>query len=520
MAGEVRRRLDEILDAALAAFPSQGRDLGLHAYDGQVDDLSPAALAARATERRRHLAELAAMAPSDHQEADDRDQLALYLAEEELLLARREEARRDPMWASRVLGVNSYLDGAPATEQERAGALRRHLEQVPDALDGLAAGLDEVPLAFREAAGDVLAGYASFYRTETAERAGRDVAERAAAAVERYAARVAALDGPPLEPWGAADFGELLRVRTGAPLDAAALLARGRAEADRQLARQREAAARAGAGPDGEALQAGGAGPAAAGELLELARTLVAECRQFVIDRGFVSLPDDQPPGVEPAPPFLRGATAFYHSPGPFEPDNPAAFRRYHLTPPLPEWDRERTARWLALFQPPTLVICTLHETYPGHHAHELHLGHAPSRIAAALWNEVLGEGWAHYCEEAAFEAGFRAGDAQAEVAMRTDALVRAARLLCAVGMHTQGMSLDEATREFQQTAGLDYDHARLEAVRGTWDPGYFGYTLGKLEILDLRARVGGDLAAFHDRLLALGTPPPAVAARRLVPSG
>jgi uncharacterized protein (DUF885 family) len=129
----------------------------------------------------------------------------------------------------------------------------------------------------------------------------------------------------------------------------------------------------------------------------------------------------------------------------------------------------------------------------------------------------VLGEGWAHYCEEAAFEWGFRAGDAEAEVAMRTDALVRAARLLCAVGMHTQGMSLDEATREFEDTAGLDPDHARLEAVRGTWDPGYFGYTLGKLEILDLRERVGGDTATFHNRLLALGTPPPAIAARRLL---
>jgi hypothetical protein len=513
MAGEVRRRLDEILDAALAAFPSQGRDLGLHAYDGLVDDLSPAALAKRAAGRRRHLAELDAVTPGNDQELDDRDQLALYLAEEELLLARREEARRDPMWASRVLRVNSYLEGPAATAAERAEALRRHLHQVPDALDGLAAGLDEVPLAFREAAGDVLAGYASFYRTEVAAAAGADLAERAAAAVERYAARVAGLDGPPLEPWGAADFGELLRVRTGAPLDAAALLARGRAEADRQLARQREAAERAG-GTAAE-LQAK-AGPGA-GELLRLAEELVAECRRFVVDSGFVSLPDDRPPGVELAPPFLRGATAFYHSPGPFEPEESAAFRRYHLTPPLPEWDQERTARWLSLFQPATLTICTLHETYPGHHAHELHLRHAPSRIATALWNEVLGEGWAHYCEEAAFEAGFRAGDSAAEVAMRTDALVRAARLLCAVGMHTQGMSLDEATREFEGTAGLDRDHARLEAVRGTWDPGYFGYTLGKLEILDLRERVGGDPAAFHDRLLALGTPPPAVAARRLL---
>jgi uncharacterized protein (DUF885 family) len=102
-------------------------------------------------------------------------------------------------------------------------------------------------------------------------------------------------------------------------------------------------------------------------------------------------------------------------------------------------------------------------------------------------------------------------------VAMRTDALVRVARLLCAVGMHTQGMTLDEATAEFEATAGLDPDHARLEAVRGTWDPGYFAYTLGKLEILALRDKVGGDLRRFHDRLLAYGTPPPAIVARRLL---
>jgi len=148
-----------------------------------------------------------------------------------------------------VLGVTSYLEGPAATVAERADGLRRHLEQVPDALDGLAAGLEEAPGAFREAAADVFSGYASFYRAETAAMAGTGVAERAAAAVERYAATVAALDGPPLAPWGPADFAELLRVRTGTALDPAELLARGRAEADRQLAAQREAAALAGGTP-------------------------------------------------------------------------------------------------------------------------------------------------------------------------------------------------------------------------------------------------------------------------------
>src|SRR5919107_346791 len=122
MTGATRRTLDAILDAMLDAFPSQGRDLGLRAYEGRAD------------ERRRHLAELGALAVGDGQEAADRDHLALVLAEEELLLARREEARRDPLWAGRVLGVTSYLEGPPGTAAERADGLRRHLEQVPDAL--------------------------------------------------------------------------------------------------------------------------------------------------------------------------------------------------------------------------------------------------------------------------------------------------------------------------------------------------------------------------------------------------
>ena len=516
MTGATSRTLDRILDAMLDAFPSSGRDLGLRAYEGRVDDLSPAGLARRAAERRRHLAELAGLAAADEQEAADRDHLALVLAEEELLLARREQARRDPLWAGRVLGVTSYLEGPPGTLDERAAGLRRHLEQVPDALDGLAAGLEEVPEAFREAAADVFSGYASFYRTEVACLAGAAVAERAAAAVARYAARVAALDGPPLEPWGPADFAELLRVRTGTALDPAGLLARGRAEAERQLAAQREAATRAGGTPAEVRARAATRAPAA-GELLAAAAASVAECRRFVADSGFMSLPADEPPGVEAAPPYLRGALAFHHAPGPFDPVPPSAFR-YYLTPPLPEWEPERTGRWLAHFEPHILAVCTLHETYPGHHAHELHLRQGPSRVATALYSEVLGEGWAHYCEEAAFDAGFRAGDPEAEVAMRTDALVRVARLLVAVGMHTQGMTLDEATAEFETTAGLDPDHGRLEAVRGTWDPGYFGYTLGKLEILKLRDQVGGDLRSFHDALLANGTPPPAIAARHLLP--
>jgi hypothetical protein len=104
MSGATRRTLDRILDAMLAAFPSSGRDLGLRAYEGRVDDLSPAGLARRAAARRRHLQTLASLPATGEQEAADRDQLALVLAEEELLLGLLAPAQQDPLWAGRVLG--------------------------------------------------------------------------------------------------------------------------------------------------------------------------------------------------------------------------------------------------------------------------------------------------------------------------------------------------------------------------------------------------------------------------------
>ena len=181
----------------------------------------------------------------------------------------------------------------------------------------------------------------------------------AATAAERAAGLRRHLEQVPRRP-RPADFAELVRVRTGSALDPARLLAKGQAEADRQLAAQREAAARAGGTPAEVRARAAKRAPAA-GELLDAARASVAECRQFVVDSGFMTLPGDQPPEVEAAPPYLRGP-GLPPRPGPFDPVPPSSFR-YYLTPPRPEWDQEREGRWLACSSR-ILAVCSLHETY------------------------------------------------------------------------------------------------------------------------------------------------------------
>jgi uncharacterized protein (DUF885 family) len=125
-------------------------------------------------------------------------------------------------------------------------------------------------------------------------------------------------------------------------------------------------------------------------------------------------------------------------------------------------------------------------------------------------------EGWAHYVEEMMLEEGFASTD-QARLGQLEDALLRNCRFVASVGMHTEGMSVEQAEERFMRDCHIAKAEARAQAIRGTFDPGYFAYTLGKLEILQLRdeakKKLGPkfSLQRFHDALLAQGSPPVAL---------
>ena len=156
----------------------------------------------------------------------------------------------------------------------------------------------------------------------------------------------------------------------------------------------------------------------------------------------------------------------------------------------------------------------TVHEVWPGHYLQALHFRRTEQSLAQKIWfSYSFCEGWAHYCEQLAIEAGFGDGSVAAEVTQLQDALLRDGRLLASVGMHTQGMSLAQATELLRTEAHLEPIHAEREAIRGTYNPEYFCYTLGKLAILDARSKYlgpkyGSSLRAFHDALLGFGNPP------------
>ena len=148
------------------------------------------------------------------------------------------------------------------------------------------------------------------------------------------------------------------------------------------------------------------------------------------------------------------------------------------------------------MFSHTTLPGITVHEVAPGHFSHGRALRHVTSEVRRTLHSSAFIEGWAHYGEELCVEEGFGAGDPRIPVGVWLEALVRVTRLACAIGVHTAGMTIDDAARRFEADTHLSGPAALSEARRATFDPTYGRYTWGKLEILKLRERARKDWGA------------------------
>ncbi|HWN93828.1 MAG TPA: DUF885 domain-containing protein, partial [Methylomirabilota bacterium] len=262
--------------------------------------------------------------------------------------------------------------------------------------------------------------------------------------------------------------------------------------------------------------------PTAEGLLPDTRQNLEA-IRSFVAERDIVTIPSEVRIRVEETPPpFRRTSFASMDAPGVFETNATEAY--YYVTPTELEWPENQKEEWLTAFNYYTTDIVTIHEAYPGHYVQFLALKDSrASRLAKIASSYAFGEGWAHYTEQMLLEEGFPPGNDDAEhklraakyrIAQSDEALLRLCRLCCSIKMHTQGMSVDDATKFFMDNCYYEEKTARQEAVRGTFDPGYLNYTLGKLMILKLRrdwqAQEGArySLQRFHDELLRYGAPP------------
>jgi len=285
--------------------------------------------------------------------------------------------------------------------------------------------------------------------------------------------------------------------------------------AERELAETqdafRRAIARVREGDPAEIWQALKADHPPAGRVVAEAREQVLALRAFVEREGFVSVPEHDPINIGPTPPFCRWTFASIWCPGPFESRGVRA--HYYLTEPEAGWTAERQEQHLRDFNRPTVCAISMHEVYPGHYLHFQHLRQIQSRLRKSLMTMPTSvvEGWAHYAEHLAIEAGFDMYGPATKLGQLAESLVRLSRLIVAIRLHAEDWSVEQGVRFFREAAFLEEGSARREAERGTFDPGYGVYALGKLMLLKLRQDVKTQqgqrfsLKAFHDSVLGLG---------------
>ena len=240
---------------------------------------------------------------------------------------------------------------------------------------------------------------------------------------------------------------------------------------------------------------------------VEGARRQLPMLRQFIIDHGIVTIPSDEMALVDEAPPYRRFNAAYIQVPGPFEHGLPST---YYIAPPDPSWSEADQRAYIPAES--DLLFISSHEVWPGHFLQNLYSNR--TKIGNIFGATTYSEGWAHYCEEMMWDSGLGNGDPETHVGQLLNALLRDVRFMSAIGLHTEGMTVEQSVQMFETQAYQDHGNALQQARRGTFDPGYLNYTLGKLMIMKLRAdwtaSRGGKAAwhEFHDRLLEYGEPP------------
>lgn len=525
---EFGKAADAWLDETFARRPALAVELGLHEYDGLLPDVSENALTqeVQALQAARETFEAFDPAGLEPELVVERGVILQQIRADLFDLERRRQPWTNPMFYLGALDLAPYISREYAPLAERAAAITRLANGTPQHLRNAMGRLQaELPRTFVDTALLQVRGTIEFVekdvRTATTGLTGKAQSDldaglaAMAAALEEYEAflverRKTATDDFAL---GAEMFVEMLRETQGFDVSLARLRELGEADLARNLA-SLEAATKA-LDPNKPlakvVAKVTADKPSADGVLAEATQQADA-MRKFLVAQDLITIPSEDVAEVRPSPPFMRWNAAFLSSAGAFEKAALPSF--YYISPPDPSWPKKQQQAYVP--GKTDLLFITIHEVWPGHFLHGLHLKANRSRVIKSSWNYAMGEGWAHYAEEMMWDAGV-SEDPAVHVGQLQNALLRNVRYLSAIGLHTGEMTVEQSLEMFRDKAFQDEANARQQAVRGTFDPMYLSYTLGKLAILKLRDDVKAkweadgktfSLKEFHDALLSYGAAP------------
>jgi hypothetical protein len=497
---------------------------GRHEFDGRFPDWSDTGLQQwiRRLHQLRDSATAFPIDSSDGTRGFERDYLISVIDRDLFWQERADWPHRSPSWYADQIDPNVYLARAYAPLPERMRAYTRWAQSLPRALNQMRANLHTpMPRAYADIGRGRLGGLVSYLEKDvpiafdsvTDSITRRDFASANAAAVlalKKMDAWLAAEQkrGTNAYALGPELFRDMLRSTemVDTPLDS--LEAKGREDLERNLVDLRNACAefapRASLRRCVDRMNAHkpAGGPVAA------ARAQLDTLEAFVRTEDIVSMPGRERALVREAPPYQRFNFAYIDIPGPYEKNIPSI---YYIAPPDTSWSAAEQAAYVPGVA--DLLFTSVHEVWPGHFLNFLHSNRAKSKFGQVFVGYAFAEGWAHYTEEMMAEVGLGRGDPEVIIGQLSNALLRNVRYLSAIGLHTKGMTVEQSEKMFREQGLQDPGNSRQQAARGTYDPAYLNYTMGKLMIRKLRedwsaGRGEHVLKQFHDAFLSYGGPP------------
>jgi uncharacterized protein (DUF885 family) len=533
---------EDYIKGYFAARPLLGTAMGLHEYDGKITDYTRLALDAELARLKRFEDRLKKFELNKLSQRQSIDLRILEAGIDKEIFQREAMSifERDPMVYARAADVNVYIKRNFSPLEDRVHSIVAIESQVPNIVIAAKTNLNPVlPRPYVELAIQIAKGSADFMRNNLVQAVADLKDERirgeflesnrkAAAALADYAAWLEREKLPTASPdfaLGEDKFRQFLTQTELVDLPPQKILELGLTQLRKEQKAFAEAAKKI--DPDKSPVevfkQMQSEHPPPEGLLADVGKDL-EQIRKFVVTRKLVTIPSEVRARVKETPQYRR-ATSFasMDTPGAFEKRATEAY--YYVTPPEDDWPAAQKDEWLTAFNSYSADVVSIHEVYPGHYVQFLRLNASPaSKVEKIFGSYAFVEGWAHYCEKTMIDEGYgsvanpTAVDekraAKYRLAQADEAMLRLCRLCVAIKLHTQNMSVEAATKFFQDNCYYEEKPARAEAMRGTFDPGYLNYTLGKLQILKLRddykAQEGANfsLQKFHNELLNHGMPP------------
>jgi uncharacterized protein (DUF885 family) len=517
--------VNEFLDSYFAARPDFAVTAGRHEFDGKLPDFSEEGIKREIQRLRAEKEELRNYRDSalNERERFERDYVASVIDADLFWLESAEWPFRNPQFYAAAIDPDVYVAREYAPLEQRIRAYTDYAKAIPAALEQIRKNLrTPLPKTYVNIGHTSFGGLVSFYEKDVPaifasvkdEQLQKNFTEANAGAIKAMKeldAWFKTLEATATDNFalGAAKFSEMLRETEGVEVRLDELESVGRRDLERNQTALRDACAKYAPGQTLADCVAKAEGNKPTGGPVEMARKQLTELKAFITEKKIVTIPGTEEARVAEAPAYRRWNFAYINIPGPYEKGLPST---YYIAPPDSSWSQQEKEAYLP--GKANLLFTSVHEVWPGHFLQFLHANRAPSKFGQVFVGYAFAEGWAHYTEEMMWGAGLGNNEPEAHIGQLLNAMLRNVRFLSAIGMHTGSMTVADSERMFREQGFQDAGTARQQAARGTFDPAYLNYTMGKLMIRKLRedwtASRGGKQAwlNFHNEFLKYGGPP------------